>query len=280
MTQDATGREGGDAQGVPGRPSDHPSLRSEMGWSTSDRIVVRGFDLVEDLMGKVNLGDMAFLELMGRLPNEGESTVFNAMLVALVEHGITPNTIAARLTYLGAPEALQGSVAAGLLGLGSVFVGTIDGAARILQEALSGEAADADLAALAERIVREHRERKEPIPGLGHPIHKPVDPRTTRLFALAEEHEVSGRYVELMQLVGNEAERQSGRSLPVNVTGAVGALASELGMPWQICRGLGLMARSIGLVGHILEEMREPMASEIWRRAEEEATRANGGGGQ
>jgi len=256
------------------RDSSRPPLRSEMSWSTRERIVVRGFDLVGDLLGKVNLGDMAFLELMGRLPAEDESIVFNALLVALVEHGITPSTLAARLTYLGAPEALQCSVAAGLLGLGSVFVGTMDGAARILQEALAGETESADLEALAVRIVREHRERKQPIPGLGHPIHKPVDPRTVRLFALAEEHGLSGRYVQLMQLIGREAERQSGRQLPVNVTGAIGAIASELGLPWQICRGLGLMARSIGLVAHVLEEMREPMGAEIWRRVDDEATAA------
>jgi citrate synthase len=243
-----------------------------MGWSTPERIYVRGFDLVEDLMGRVNLGDMAFLELTGRLPDEGESVVFNAMLVALVEHGITPNTLAARLTYLGAPEALQGAVAAGLLGLGSVFVGTIEGAARILQEVLPGEETGVDVQALAVRVVREHRERKQLIPGLGHPIHRQEDPRATRLFALTREHGISGRYVELMQSIGVESERESGRRLPINVTGAIGAIASELDIPWQICRGLGLMARSIGLVAHVLEEIRQPMAGEIWRRVEEEAT--------
>lgn len=246
-------------------------LRSEMSSSTPDRVVVRGFDLTEDLLGKVNLGDMAFLELMGRLPTNGESVVFNAMLVSLVEHGITPNTIAARLTYLGAPEALQGAVAAGLLGLGSVFVGTIEGAARLLQEAFRTGAGADDLPSVAARIVREHRAGKMPIPGLGHPIHKPVDPRSTRLFALAQEHGLSGRYVELMMLIGAEAEQQTGRRLPINVTGAIGALASELDIPWQVCRGLGIMARSIGLVAHLLEEIRQPMGNEIWRRVEEEA---------
>jgi citrate synthase len=261
-----------DETGNDGSTTSAPGLRSKMGWSKPDRIVTRGFDLVDDLIGRVNLGDMAFLELMGRLPTEGESIVFNAMLVSLVEHGITPNTIAARLTYLGAPEALQCAVAAGLLGLGSVFVGTIDGAARLLQETLQHEPAGADLYVLAERIVHEHRDQKLPIPGLGHPIHKPVDPRSSRLFALAEQNGMSGPYVQLMQLVGAEAERQSGRQLPVNVTGAIGAIASELGIPWQICRGLGLMARTIGLVAHVLEEMRDPMGAEIWRRVEEEAT--------
>ena len=266
-----------DAPGQAHSRAPSPALRSEMSWSTPDRVMVRGFDLVDALLGKVNLGDMAFLELMGRLPSEAESTVFNAMLVALVEHGLTPNTIAARLTYLGAPEALQCAVAAGLLGLGSVFVGTIEGAARILQEAVPRETADGDLEALAGRIVREHRERRQPIPGLGHPIHKPVDPRATRLFALAEQHGAAGPYVRLMQLIGREAERQTGRQLPVNVTGAIGAIASELGIPWQICRGLGLMARAIGLVAHVLEEMRHPMGAEIWRRVDEEATRGGRG---
>ena len=222
-------------------------------------------------MGRVNLGDMAFLELKGRLPNDAESVLFNAMLVSLVEHGITPNTLAARLTYLGAPEALQGAVAAGLLGLGTVFVGTMEGSARMLQEALPQADESVDLQALAERIVREQRERRGLLPGIGHPIHKPVDPRATRLFTLAEEQGYSGPYVQLMRLIGAEAERQSGRTLPINVTGAIGALASEMELPWQICRGIGLMARSIGLVAHLLEEMRDPMAAEIWRRVEHEA---------
>jgi citrate synthase len=126
-------------------------------------------------------------------------------------------------------------------------------------------------------MVREHRERRHPIPGLGHPIHKPIDPRATRLFALAGQHGAADPYVQLMQLIGQEAERQTGRQLPVNVTGAIGAIASELGLPWQICRGLGLMPHSIGLVAHVLEEMSDPMGAEIWRRVDEEASRGGRG---
>lgn len=247
-------------------------LRSDMGWSTSDQIVVKGYDLPNELLGRVNLGDMAFLELMDRLPTEAESTVINALLVTLVEHGVTPSSIATRMTILGAPESLQGAVAAGLLGLGMVFVGTIEGSAKMLQEALRDAPDDLDIAAEAKKIVAQFAKERAIIPGIGHPIHKPIDPRTPRLFEIAAENGFGGRYIALMQEIEAQAQRRYNRVLPINATGAIGAVASELGIPWQVCRGLGVMARAVGLVGHILEEMREPMAQEIWFRSEEEAT--------
>ncbi len=194
-------------------------LKSDLGWSTADRIVVRGHDLVE-LLGKTSLGDFAFLELKGRMPTKPESIVFNAITVTLVEHGMTPSAIAARLTYFGAPESLQGAVAAGLLGIGDRFGGSAEDAARMI----------------------------------------------------AAENGLSGRFVELMQLVGEEASRAYGRDLPVNATGAIGAIASELGIPWRVCRGLAVMARAIGLVAHLQEEMQEPLAAEIWSRIEGESS--------
>ena len=246
-------------------------LRSDIAWSAADAITVKGFDLPNDLMGKVDLGDMAFLELMDRLPNEHESVVFNAMLVSLVEHGMTPSSLATRLTLAGAPEALQGAVAAGLLGLGSVFVGSIEDAAHLLQAEV-GAAESTDLRSVAARVVSDYRISDRILPGLGHPVHKPVDPRSVRLFGLAAEHGLSGPHVELMQLLSEEAERAYARSLPVNATGAIGAIASEIGLPWQVSRGLGIMARAVGLVGHVVEELRNPMALEVWQRTEEEAT--------
>jgi citrate synthase len=243
-----------------------------MGWSTPDRIVVRGHDLVEDLIGKVSLGDVAFLELKGRLPTKQESIVFNAITVTLVEHGMTPSAIAARLTYFGAPESLQGAVAAGLLGMGDRFGGSAEDAARMLQAALDEADPDADLKDLASRIVSDHKASKQPVAGLGHPIHKPVDPRTAKLFEVAAANGLSGRYVDLMHLVGDEATRTFGRSLPVNATGAIGAIASELGIPWRVCRGLAVLARAIGLVAHLQEEIDEPLAAEIWSRIEGESS--------
>jgi citrate synthase len=250
--------------------ADKKRPKSRMGSSTADRIVVRGHDLAEDLIGKVSLGDMAFLELKGRLPTPHESIVFNALAVTLVEHGMTPSAIAARLTYFGAPESVQGAVAAGLLGIGDRFGGSVEEAARILQEALAAAAPDADLTEVARRVVATHKERKRPIAGLGHPIHKHVDPRTPRLFALAAENGFSGRFVDLMRAISAEASRSSGRELPVNATGAIGAIASELEIPWRVSRGLAVMARAIGLVGHIQEELDEPMAAEIWSRIDQE----------
>jgi citrate synthase len=224
------------------------------------------------VLGKVSLGDFAFLELKGRLPTPQESIVFNALVVTLVEHGMTPSAIAARMTYFGAPEALQAGVAAGILGMGNRFGGSIEQAARILQEALAGQTKDADLREIARNIVADHKANKKVIGGLGHPIHKPIDPRTPKLFAIADENGFSGRYVKLIELIGAEATAAYGRELPVNATGAIGAIASELDFNWRVCRGLAVMARAIGLVGHLQEEMNEPMSPEIWARVDQETS--------
>ena len=252
--------------------SQRKPIRSDIAWSTPTTITVKGFDLCRDILGGMSLGDMAFLELTDRLPTSSESVVFNAIAVTLVEHGLTPSAIAARMTYSGAPEAMQAAVAAGLCGLGSVYVGSMETAARMLQEAIPDPQEKADFAPLARQIVERFHGRRQAVPGLGHTLHKPVDPRAPRLFEIAAENGFDGPYVRLMKRVGQEAERVYGRSLPVNATGAIGAIASELKLPWQIVRGIGVMARAIGLVGHIREEMRQPMAREIKARAEEEAT--------
>ena len=247
-------------------------LRSDIAWSDAEHIVVRGQNLV-DLLGKVNLGDFAFFELTGRLPSAEESTVFNAIVVVLVEHGLTPSAIATRLTYLGSPEAIQAAVAAGLLGIGDRFGGPAEEVARMLQEALPLDGPPAkDVGALAAEMVARQTELRRPIPGLGHPIHRPIDPRTPRLLEIAATNGFSGRYVQLMEAVSAEADRVLGKPLPMNATGAIGAIASELGFEWRVCRGLAVIARSVGLVAHLLEEDREPLAAEIWSRVDDEAT--------
>lgn len=249
-------------------------IQSDIAWSTSDSINVFGHDLVRDLIGKVNIGDVGYLEIVGRLPTTNESRMFNALLVTLAEHGIVPSTLAARLTFTGAPESLQAAIAAGLLGLGNVFVGSTEGAARMLMEALPNPKSQttSSLRDLAERIVGERSKAKKILPGFGHPIHTVVDPRTIRLWEIAKDTGFSGPYVDLMKLIEKAAAQKLGRALPINATGAIGAICCEMKIPWQVCRGIGVMARAIGLIGHILEEQRMPMAQEVWRRVDKEAS--------
>lgn len=252
--------------------SDKKKLKTDIGWSAPDSITLFGRDFSSEILGHLSFGDMAFLELTRRTPTAQESRMFNAMLVTLVEHGLTPSSLVARLTYLGAPEAMQAAVAAGLCGLGSVFVGSIEGSAKMLYDAMPKPADTSELPAIANRVVADFKQRKQIVPGIGHPFHKPIDPRTPRLIELAGETGFDGPYVKLIQAIALEAERAKGNPLPANATGILGALCCEMGFDWKICRGLGVMARAVGLVGHILEESRQPLAREVWLRTDEEAT--------
>ncbi len=249
-------------------------LTSDIAWSTPDRIVVKGQDLCGDLLGKQSLGDVAFLIMTDRLPSENESVMFNALAVTLIEHGMTPSAIATRMTLTGAPEAMQAAVAAGLAGLGSVFVGSMETAAHLLQDAVPTPTAPVDVDALAGEVVTELRSRKAQVPGIGHPVHKPVDPRAVRLFELAEETGFSGPYVALMQRIAAVAGERAGRELPVNATGAIASIASEMGISWTVIRGIGVISRCIGLVGHVREELTNPIAREITARVGRETSEA------
>ncbi|MBP1136557.1 citrate synthase [Arthrobacter sp. PvP023] len=248
-------------------------IRSDIARATPSTVHVHGLDLI-DMLGTVSLGDFAYLELFRRLPDKSESVVFNAIVVALVEHGLTPSALTARLTALGAPESLQGAVAAGLLGLGNTFVGTIEGAARICQTYLpvTGTLDESGIKSLAARIAEDFTREGNPIPGLGHPVHKPVDPRAQKLFAITREQGFDDTPLRLMEELSRLSSESRGRILPVNVTGAIGAIAAVLGLPWDVARGLGVMARSIGLVGHLLEERQQPLAASVWTRAERESS--------
>lgn len=250
------------------------AIRSDIAWATPDRVVVHGYDLPNDILGTVNLGDFAYLELFKTLPTQQESVVFNALVVALVEHGLTPSALVTRLTALGAPESLQGAVAAGLLGLGDTFVGTIEGAAKICQSMPDdGWQSDENiLQKHAQHIVDEARANKVSIPGLGHPVHKPNDPRAERLFDISREQGFDDANERLFRAIRARAENATAKVLPINATGAIGSIASKIGVPWNVARGLGVMARAIGLVGHILEDRERPVAKPVWNYAEARST--------
>jgi citrate synthase len=253
-------------------------LKTGVGRSTQDSIVVGGLDLASEVMGEMSFAELAFLLASGRRPSASESQLFNAVLVSLADHGLTPTALSARLTYTGAPESLQGAIAAGLLGAGSVFLGPVEDTARFLGAILAEARSESDEAlreaadTAVERAIREGRR----IPGLGHPIHKEVDPRTPRLYQLADETQLAGPHLRLLEFVAAAHRETTGRSLPINGAGAAGAVLSDLGFPPSSSRGFALLARTAGLIGHLAEEARTPLGMRLWREVEERASRASG----
>lgn len=228
-------------------------------------IHIREHDLVEELIGGVGFTEMIYLQCMGRRPNAGEVAILDAVLVTLMEHGMTPSTVVSRLIYDSAPEALQGAVAGGLLTVGSTFVGTMEGCARLLAEMLA--AADGPDAA-GRRIAEAHRRARTPVPGFGHPIHTPDDPRSPKLFAVAEAQGVEGRHIAALHTLSAAVDDVYNRHLTINATGAIAALLSEIGVPSDIMRGFALITRAAGIVGHLLEEQQMPAARAIWHAAD------------
>jgi citrate synthase len=250
-------------------------MRTEMGYSTPDTITICGLDLADDIMGRISFADLAYRFVAGRFPDERESTLFNAVLVSLADHGITPTVLAARLTYLGAPEALQGAVAAGLLGGGTVFLGVAEDTARFLGETLAHVADPSKpdaLARVAATAVDTLRRSGARVPGLGHPVHKETDPRVPRMYALATELGLLGPNLRLLEAVATVHEDATGRHLPINGAGVAGAALADLGFDWRIIRGFALLARTAGVLGHLAEEMRESMAMPLWQEIEHGVT--------
>jgi citrate synthase len=243
-------------------------LRTSVGTSDADSITVMGRDVARELMGSVTLTELAFLLVRGRPPEAGETRLLDAVLVSLADHGLTPTVLAARLTYTGAPESLQGAIAAGLLGSGSVFLGVVEDTARFLGAILEREPADLEAAA-AEAVRGGGR-----VPGLGHPIHKVEDPRTPRIYAIAEEEGLLGQHLQLLRHVSAAHRAQTDRALPINGAGVAGAALADLGFRAELLRGFALLARTAGLLGHLAEEMEHPLGMPLYRDVEARAAYA------
>jgi citrate synthase len=235
---------------------------------TSDEhsIHVRGADLVEDLIGQVSFTEMMLFQLTGERPTRTQVRLLDAVLVTLMEHGLTPSAIVTRLIYDSAPEALQSAVAAGLLGVGSTFVGTMEGCNALIDEML---AAPEGVQARAVQIAQRFREQRRALPGFGHPIHKPDDPRTPKLFEVALREGAIGQHIAALQTLSVEVDKAWGRHLTINATGAIAAVLGEIGMPQAVMRGIAVISRSAGLVGHILEESENSTARWIWHTVED-----------
>lgn len=241
-------------------------MRTRLGRAEPDRVLVRGEDLTIDLLGRTTFTEMVSIMLLARRPSAEEARMLDALLVVLVEHGLVKPVVAARFVYSNAPESLQAAVAASLLGAGSRHLGSSEWCARMLQEALSKAPADEDVTRVAGRVVDDHAARGERIPGIGHRTHPGGDPRAVKLFDLARETGTHGRHSLLLEAVAAAAGTRWARPLPVNVTGAIAAIASDIGFRWEITRAFALIGRTLGALGHIQEEMDEPIADELVRQ--------------
>lgn len=267
------------AEPRPARPEGPEWLRTSIGSSTPDRVTVGGRDLPSEVMGHLTLTELAFLLVTRRDPTPGQRRVVDAVLVSLADHGLTPSALAARLTYTGAPEAVQGAVAAGLLGAGSVFLGPTGDTAFFLADALAtrdaGEADDGSLRRVAQEAVEDRRRAGRRVPGLGHPVHRVQDPRVPRLYELAAEEQLLGPHLRLLELVAEVHEDTTGRHLPINGAGAGGAALVDAGIPPGSVRGFALIARTAGLVAQLAEEAEHPigrfLADDVERRARYDA---------
>jgi citrate synthase len=249
-------------------------LHTWIGSSDHDSITVAGRDLASEIMGRFTLTELAYLLVTRREPTAAQTRILDAVLVSLADHGLTPSALATRLTYTGAPESVQGAVAAGLLGAGSVFLGPAGDTAQFLADALERAGTHPDGVALqgvAERAVRARREAGERVPGLGHPVHKEQDPRTARLYELAEQEGLLGMQLRLLRLVADAHDMESGKHLPINGAGAGGAALVDCGIPPSSVRGFVLIARTAGLVGHLAEEVDDPIGMRLWLEVEERA---------
>ena len=245
-----------------------PTYRTGLGTSDADSITLLGHDLASELLGKIAFGELAFYLIAKKRPTKGQLVMFEAVLAALADHGFTPTAIAARLTYASAPDSLQGALAAGLLGGGSRFLGVTEDCAIFLNAELQRVGAASRTSEQWDDVAREtvklQREKGKFVPGLGHPVHKQGDPRTPVLMALARENGTFGPHLALFEAIGRVHSEILGKTLPLNGAGVCGAVLADLDLPLGVMRGVALLARCAGLLGHIVEEQTHPIGIDVY----------------
>ena len=242
---------------------------SRIAQASPDRVEVRGRDLAGDLMGRLSFTDYFYLLLTGDEPTEDQRFFLDLVLVAIAEHGMMPTNVAARMTLAAEPGSLQGAVAAGILGCGPVILGTADECARLLaaaQEKASGGADPADVARESARAIREAGGK---LPGFGHPVHRPLDPRAERILELADERGVSGPHVALARRFRDAAEEAWGRPLTMNVSMPIAAVMLDLGFPATAVKSVPILARTASLLAHLAEERETPIGFRMAAAAED-----------
>jgi citrate synthase len=231
----------------------------------SDRILIRGRSLVDEIMGNYSFSDLLILQALGREPTKLQSRIVDAVLVTIMEHGLTPSAVVTRLTHSGAPESFQGAVAAGLLGVGDRYAGTATECGAILERIVAAPVSKRPGKAREE--VADYRRMRRPMPGFGHPIHRGKDPRVERLLEIASEAGAAGSFIDAVEMLADSVRKELAKPLVMNISAAIAAALGEAAIPARMMRGIVLTARCAGLVGHLLEEMDAPIADDLWLAA-------------
>ncbi|MFI8614055.1 citryl-CoA lyase [Acidovorax sp. NPDC077693] len=250
------------------KPTDRPY--TELCTHSQTSIHYRGDNLADDVLGQRGFTDVLFSQILNRRADADDLRVLDAALIAIMEHGLTPSAIATRMVYMSSPENIQSGVAAGLLAVGSQFVGTVENSAILLRQILD---APEGVEAAARAAVQRYRTERKPIPGFGQHMHKPDDPRAAKLLAIGREHpRFEGHYLRAIEVLSREVDAAFGKHITINATGAVGTLLGELGVPPALMRGFAVISRAAGLVAHIAEEQRVPSARFVWDLVDHEVT--------
>jgi citrate synthase len=234
-----------------------------------DRVEVRGRDLCGDLMGRLSFTEYFHLLLTGREPTEDQRYFLDLLLVAIAEHGMMPTNVAARMTLASDPGSLQGAVAAGILGCGPVILGTSEACARLLEAAQENVAAGGAPGEVARDTARAIQASGGKVPGFGHPVHRPLDPRAGRILELADERGVSGPHVLLARELGDGVAEAWGKPLTMNVSMPIAAVMLDLGFASAAVKAVPILARTAGLLAHLAEEQQNPLGFLMAAKAEE-----------
>jgi len=249
--------------GKPGAPVSHISQ------AYPDRVEVRGRDLSGDLMGRLSFTEYFHLLLTGREPTDDQRFFLDLLLVAIAEHGMMPSNVAARMTLAADPGSLHGAVAAGILGCGPVILGTSEECARLLDKAQADVAAGGAPTAVAGDVARSIRASGGKVPGFGHPLHRPLDPRAERILELADARGMSGPHVLLARCLRDAVAEAWGKPLAMNVSMPIAAVLLDLGFPSASAKAVPILARTAGLLAHLIEEQEHPLGFLLAARAEE-----------
>ncbi len=242
---------------------------SHISQAYADRVEVRGRDLCHELMGRMSFTEYFHLLLTGEEPSEERRFFLDLLLVAIAEHGMMPTNVAARMTLAAAPDSLQGAVAAGILGCGPVLLGTAEECARLLEQGQRDVRSGQQPEAVADRIVRSVHASGKRIPGFGHPVHRPLDPRAERILELADARAVSGPHILLARCLRDPVATVWGKPLTMNVAGPVADGVLDLGFSSPAVKAVPILARTAGLLAHLAEEQQCPLGFAMAASAEQ-----------